>query len=173
MSVLSIHSFPKRRKYGLERHFFDNFDVCKKCTLVQQDPACWTWMSYSNFKNLCLQCTPSDGECKKWASVQHCFHVSHPTPTPWDKCGHLRWHKDDSLLIIHPDISAPLPDPFLKEAFARKVRVDKRLEKPFPADDECRKTKKSSTEDRILTSDIFQTIIDGVDRQSTSDIHRP
>ena len=112
-----------------------------KCTFVQQDPPRWTCIGYGHYRKLCRQCTPGDGECNEWASVQHhefCFDVSHATPTPWDKCGHMRWHMNDALLIIHPDKSAPLPEPFLQEAFARKVRVDTRLEKPFPADEECR-----------------------------------
>ena len=91
-----------------------------------------------------------DGECNEWASVQHheyCFDPSHATPTPWDKSGHMRWHSNDALLIIHPDKSASLPEPFSKEAFARKVRVDTRLEKPFPFDEECR-SQNSSTANR-------------------------
>ena len=127
--------------------------MCIKCTFVQQDPPRWTCIGYVHYRKLCRQCTPADEECKEWASVQHheyCFHASHATPTPWNKCGHLSWHVNDALLIIHPDKSEPLPEPFLKEAFARKVRVDTRLEKPFPADDECRRQNFSKANQEFL-----------------------
>jgi hypothetical protein len=137
--------------------------MCLKCTFVQQDPPRWTCIGNVHYRKLCRECTPGDAECKEWASVQHhgyCFDASHATPTPWDKCGHKRWHVNDALLIIHPDKSASLPEPFSKEAFARKVRVDTRLEKPFPADEECRSQNTSVPNREFLRLGYSSTMVD-------------
>ena len=122
-------------------------------------------MSYSHYKDLCRECTPGDAECKEWASGQHheyCFHASHATPVPWEKCGHVFRHKSDGdvLLIIHPDKSEPLPEPFLKEAFARQVRVDTRLKKPFPFDEEYRSQNSTKANKDFLKFGYSSTMVD-------------
>ena len=98
-----------------------------------------SYNSYSKTVGLASECDP---ECKKWQSVQKhkfCFHASHATPLSWDQCGQVRRHREDVLLVLHPQQSVLLPNPLVEDAFSRKARVDSRLEKPFFADKEYRK----------------------------------
>ena len=105
--------------------------MCIKCTYLQENPPRWTCMSYGSYNKTGGLTSECDPKCKKWQSVQKhkfCFHASHATPPPWDQCGQIRWHKEDLLLILHPQQSVPLPNPLVDDAFSRKARVDSRFE---------------------------------------------
>jgi len=122
--------------------------MCIKCTYLQEDPPRWTCMSYGSYNKTGGLTSECDPKCKKWQSVQKhkfCFHASHATPPPWDQCGQIRWHKEDLLLILHPQQSVPLPNPLVVDAFSRKARVDSRLEKPFFADKVYRNVRRGRT----------------------------